>query len=102
MRCMLEPSCPHAPGRAEAMSMGKPVIAYNHGAAPELLEIYNDKFKIPLNDCPKMIESINEILNMPEDSKKELALKSYEFVKKNFTIEDMISKTFNLYQNLLK
>ena len=34
---------------AEAMSMGKPVIAYNHGAAPELLEIYNDKFKIPLN-----------------------------------------------------
>ena len=49
-----------------------------------------------------MIESINEILNMPEDSKKELALKSYEFVKKNFTIEDMISKTFNLYQNLLK
>ncbi len=87
---------------AEAMSMGKPVIAYNHGAAPELLEIYNDKFKIPLNDCPKMIESINEILNMTEDSKKELALKSYEFVKKNFTIEDMISKTFNLYQNLLK
>ena len=86
---------------AEAMAMGKPVIAYDHGGASEQLAIYDKKFRIPLNNYQEMAQSINDILEMSQDSINLIGQKSSNFVKKNFIKENMISQTINLYQNLL-
>ena len=113
MRCMYKLSNvvvngsqkPEGFGRvvAEAMAMGKPVVAYNHGGVQEQLSAYdNDIFKIKINDFSQMANSIDTILNMPKDTINSLGQISSKFVKLNFTKHGMIEKTINLYEKLLK
>tara|TARA_Y100000590_G_C15638854_1_gene984119 strand:- start:72 stop:1211 length:1140 start_codon:yes stop_codon:yes gene_type:complete len=86
---------------AEAMAMGKPVVAYNHGGVSEQISIYENSFKIPINNYQKMALAIDNFLTMPQDSIYTLGQMSSAFVKKNFTKKSMVSHTLYLYNNLL-
>ena len=86
---------------AEAMLMGKPVIAFDHGGVSEQISIYDDNLKIPFNNYEKMAKTINNILNMPMEPLEKIGQISSSFVKKKFDKEKMISKTINVYEKLL-
>ena len=86
---------------AEAMAMGKPIVAYDHGGVSEQISIYEKSFKIPINNYQKMALAIYNFLTMPQDSINTIGQMSSAFVKKNFTKKSMVSHTLYLYNNLL-
>lgn len=86
---------------AEAMSMGKPVVAYDHGGVSEQISIFDETSKIPINDNQKMAQSIDNFLTMSQDSINLMGQMSSAFVKKNFTKKSMVSHTLYLYESLL-
>lgn len=83
---------PEAFGRTalEALSLGKPVIAYNHGGAAEVLrEIFPEGLITP------------DDVNMAYAKLEEFS-KSKPFVSQNnpFTLDLMLTKTINLYEQV--
>ena len=86
---------------AEAMAMGKPVVAYDHGGVSEQISIYEKSFKIPLNNYQNMAQALDNFLTMSQDSISSMGQMSSAFVKKNFTKETMVSHTLYLYNNIL-
>lgn len=86
---------------SEAMAMGKIVVAYDHGGVSEQIAINSSEFKIPLNDNEKMAASIDKALNMPKNSIDSVGRISSAYIKKNFTKDNMILHTKDLYENLL-
>ncbi len=86
---------------SEAMAMGKIVVAYDHGGVSEQIAINSNEFKIPLNDNEKMATSIDKALNMSKNSIDSVGKISSAYIKKNFTKDNMILHTKDLYENLL-
>ena len=80
---------PEAFGRTvlESLSVGTPVVGYNHGGVGEILNKMFPEGKIKLGDTQQMANVIDSILsNQPE-------------VKKNpqFLLTDMLNKIYQLY-----
>ena len=86
---------------AEAMASGRAVVAYDHGGVSEQISILDENSRIPINNIQKMAQSIDNILNMSQESINLIGKISSSFIKKNFTKQNMISSTLNLYKNLL-
>jgi len=82
---------PEAFGRTalEALSLGVPVIAYDHGGAAEVLgEMFPEGKALPLN-----IENVNSIINKFYTSMP--AVKN----KESFTLDMMLDKTISIYNS---
>lgn len=66
----------------EAMACGTPVIAFNHGAIPEVL--VNDLTGYVVDNDGQMVEAIKKIDQIDREECR-------KYVEKNFTIEQMIN-----------
>ncbi len=83
----------------EAMSFSKPVIGYNINGLNELVINNKTGFLIPLNDQQRMASSILELLNNSELIDK-FGINGYNEVKKNFSLNKMLTKHRNYLANL--
>jgi len=84
---------PEAFGRTalEALSLGTPVIAYDHGGAAEVLEKMFPEGKIPVENTAKVVEIVEVFYNKPPS-----------LVNHNpFTLQDMLNKTMDVYDSLV-
>ena len=85
---------PEAFGRTtiEALSMGIPVIGYDHGGVAEQLSAVFNEGKVPVGDFTAVIEKISEWQNgAPIVGKKH-----------PFTLNNLCNKTLAIYQDIIK
>jgi glycosyltransferase involved in cell wall biosynthesis len=94
---------PEAFGRvvAEAQAIGKPVIAPNHGAAPEILLPEVTGWLVPPSDPQALALALGKALDMDTVAREHLAQAAIMRVRDNFSMGKMCSATLAVYRELL-
>lgn len=77
----------------EAMSCGTPVVSFNRGAAPEIID--NGKTGYVVNTTVEMIEAVNKI-----DKIKRLDCRRY--VEKNYSIRTMVNNYEAAFEQVIR
>ncbi len=87
---------PESFGRAvaEAICMNKPVIASNHGGVKDIIIENVNGFFFEVGDDKELA---NNILKS-----RALIFDGYTYISSNFSLENMVSKTIEVYKDLLK
>ena len=80
----------------EAMAMGKPVVAFAHGALPEIVQHGETGFLVPPTDLVAMATAVSSRLSQPEQAKK-IGKAGRERVIAQFTIQ----KTATSFSDML-
>ena len=78
---------------AEAMLCGTPVIAFNRGSMPELIQ--NTKTGMLVNTVEEAVESLNGLKSINRNYCREWALS-------NFSLEKMVEGYYDVYQTILQ
>ncbi len=75
----------------ESLSIGTPVVGYDHGGVGEILNAIFPSGKVRLGDQGQLSRSINEVLkNVPQVENKQV-----------FLLENMLQQTLALYRELI-
>lgn len=85
----------------EAMSASLPIVATNTGGISEVVLEGKTGFLVSPRDINKMVEKINELLRN-EILRKQIGQSANVSLSCDFTIENMVSNTEDLYCNLIK
>ncbi|MCF8479206.1 MAG: glycosyltransferase family 4 protein [Rhodospirillum sp.] len=95
---------PEAFGRvvAEGQAMGRPVIAPNHGAAPEILKSGATGWLVPPEDPEALAAALRQALSMDAASRQEVADEAIGHVRDLFSKESMAERTLHVYKELLQ
>jgi len=95
------PSLNEGMGRvlAEAMALGKPIVASNTGGIPDLVIHGKNGFLVPPKN-PKELAKYIQVLIEDKDKREKMSLKGKE-MSLNFSAEIMIEKIASLYKELL-
>lgn len=95
---------PEAFGRvvAEAQAMGKPVIAPNHGAAPEIVVPDVTGWLVPPGDPAALAEALAVALDLETVERETLARVAIRRIHENFTTAVMSAKTLDVYRELVE
>ena len=83
----------------EAMSVGKPVIATNHGGAPEMVVDQSTGFLIPCDNAERVVEIISPLLNS-ETIREEMGAKGRLRATECFSIEQYKINLNKVVENL--
>ena len=96
------PSLNEGMGRVlvEAMAAGKPIVASNVGGIPDLVEHDYNGLLVPPGDEKALAASIKQLINDPEKAKM-MGQRGRESCHQ-FSVEAMVDKIDNLYQDLIK
>jgi glycosyltransferase involved in cell wall biosynthesis len=96
------PSLNEGMGRVlvEAMAAGKPIVASNVGGIPDLVEHDHNGLLVPPGDEKALATSIKQLINNPEKAKM-MGQRGRELCHQ-FSVEAMVEKIDNLYEDLLK
>ncbi|HXL57839.1 MAG TPA: glycosyltransferase, partial [Chitinophagaceae bacterium] len=78
---------------AESMCCGTPVIAYNRGSMPELIENGISGFLV--NDLEEAVDAVNIVQKINRR-------KCYEYATVKFSYDVMIDKYIKAYESILK
>ena len=78
---------------AEALAMGRPVVATNHGGVPEIVKHREHGFLIEIESPESLAESVHLCRYLNRDG-----LRAH--IAENFSLDQMISKTLNVYGEL--
>ena len=94
---------PEAFGRtmAEAAAMGKPIIASNIGAAPEIVLPGKTGWLVPPGNAGALADAIDQALSLTPAQSEELAVVAQQRVKDLFSVSAMCGKTLSVYRELL-
>ena len=95
---------PEAFGRVipEAQSMGRLVIASDHGGSKETVIHSETGWLIAPGDAKAMAKAIDHALNLPKDKRTLMTQKATEHIRTNFSLQTMCDKTINVYKRLLE
>ena len=85
---------------AEAMACGLPVVATNCSSLPELINEGKGGFLCPVGDVDAFAEKINILADSPR-LRKEMGGYNRAKVEKMFTLERMVTKYWNLFEEIL-
>jgi len=81
----------------EAMSYGKPVVAFNVGGIPEWLKNGETGFLVKPYDVKEMAEKINYFLEHP-DVAREMGMRGRKRVEQEFNKENHITRLLEIYR----
>jgi glycosyltransferase involved in cell wall biosynthesis len=84
----------------QALAMNKPVIATNTGGLPEIIEDGVTGLLIPPEDPDAIANAIIRMAKEKEGA-RELAKRGKEKVLENYTFQQMINRTNEVYQHVL-
>ena len=85
----------------EAMAIGRPIITTNApGCDDTVIEGYNG-FKVPVSNVEMLTQKL-QLLIEDYDLRSEMGKNSRSFFEKEFTLDQVIKKTFDLYNKVLK
>lgn len=77
---------------AEALALGTPVVATNHGGVLDIIVEGKNGFFYPVG-------SIQELANKIQDTKI-LQFNGYTYIADNFSLKQMVEKTLNVYKRV--
>ncbi len=86
----------------EAQAMGRPIIATDHGGAQETVVRGQTGWLVPHSDSDALAQAIDEVLSLTAMQRAVLATRSMAHVAAHFTKDIMVSKTLDIYADLLK
>lgn len=95
---------PEAFGRvvSEAQALGRPVVAADHGGAPEQILPGETGFLFPPGDAAGLAAALRRALALDAAAREALARLAPEHVRRHFSLEQMGEKTLAVYRELLR
>ena len=78
----------------EAMACGTPVVAFNRGAAPEIVRNGETGFVVKEGDIKGLVAAIHKINKIERENCR-------KYIEENFTIEKMVNAYEELYRKIL-
>jgi glycosyltransferase involved in cell wall biosynthesis len=84
----------------EAMASGLPIIATNVGGTPEAIIDNQTGFLIPPGEPQAIADKIRYVIENP-DIARQVGINAREYIKKHFSIEAMVKKTDELFENVI-
>lgn len=96
-------SDPEAFGRicAEGQAMGCPIIAPDHGAAPEIVEPGQTGWLFAPNNIDTLTSLLTQCLDLRPEQREDLSRKAVLRAQSLFSAETMCQKTMDVYKELL-
>jgi glycosyltransferase involved in cell wall biosynthesis len=93
---------PEAFGRvvSEAQALGRPVVAPNHGGAPEQVIPDRTGFLYLPGDAQGLADALRRALALSEAERRLIAMEALAHVRKFFTKEQMCERTLALYTEI--
>jgi glycosyltransferase involved in cell wall biosynthesis len=93
---------PEAFGRvvSEAQALGRPVVAADHGGAPEQILIDRTGFLFPPGDADALAVALRKALALSEGERQLLSAEAIAHVRKHFSKEQMCARTLALYTEI--
>ena len=85
----------------EAQAMGRAVIATDHGGSKETIIRDETGWLIKLEDTEGFTKALHEALTLNDKGRAVLATRGMSHVAEHFTVEQMCSKTLDVYAELL-
>lgn len=79
---------------AEALSMGTPVVATNHGGVRDIIKEGENGYFFSVGDSEALARQILKA--------KELKFDGFDYISKNFSLEQMVEKNLEIYRELLR
>lgn len=94
---------PEAFGRvmAEALAMRRPVVAFDHGAAPEILEHGRTGWLVPPGDIPALAGAIAGALDLDPSHRRMMGEAGRRRISGDFGKDAMAARTLEVYEELL-
>jgi len=94
---------PEAFGRIaiEAQSLGRPIVASNHGGAKETVIEGETGWLVPPGDADALADAIETALALTPDARARLAEKAVQNVREHFSTETMCRSTLEVYNQVL-
>ena len=94
---------PEAFGRVigEAQAMGRPVVAADHGGAPEQVTPGETGFLFAPGDPAALAEALRQALSLDTAAREALGARAIEHVRAQFSLERMCRKTLAVYDELI-
>ena len=94
---------PEAFGRvvAEAQAVGRPVVLTNHGGAREIIIDGETGWLTPPGDVDAMAAAIERGLDLDAESRRRMAERAVDNIRRNFSKESMCAKTLAVYNEVL-
>lgn len=94
---------PEAFGRVvvEAQSLGRLVVAPNHGGACETIEPGATGWLVPPGDKDALAKALAEALSLDKEERQAYADRSIASVRKDFSKASMCAKTLKVYEEVL-
>lgn len=86
----------------EAQAMGRPIIAADHGGAQETIVRGETGWLVKPGDAGQLAKAIHEALNLNAHQRAVLANRAMTHIAQNFTKEQMMDKTLNVYAELIQ
>ncbi len=101
MDIFVHPGAPEPFGlvNIEAMALGKPVVAFAHGALPEIVASDETGLLVSPGDVAALGEAVSQLLQAPEVSQR-MGRAGRQRVEKIFRIERTVAKLEEIYQQL--
>ena len=95
---------PEAFGRVsvEAQSMGKPIIASDHGGSQETISKGKSGFLYKHDDPRQLAKTLNEVIKLDQDTLNFIGSEGRKNVAKKFDVEAMCDSTLREYKKLLE
>ncbi len=87
---------------AEAQAMGRPVVASNHGGAPEQILEGETGWTYAPQDAQALAQAIEKALALGQDGRARLAVVAREHVRRNYSVEVMCANTRAVYDELAR
>ena len=93
---------PEAFGRvvSEGQALGRPVVAANHGGAPEQILVDRTGFLFEPGDAEGLAQAIRRALALSDGERQLLAVEAFAHVRANFSKEQMCARTLALYREI--
>ncbi len=79
---------------AEALALGTPIVATGHGGVLDIIVEGENGFFYPVGESGILAEKILK--------SKELKFEGYNYIANNFSLKNMVEKTIEVYEGLLK
>jgi glycosyltransferase involved in cell wall biosynthesis len=94
---------PEAFGRVvvEAQAMGRPVIASDHGAPRETILPGRSGWLTTPGDPQSLADALDRFLGLSAEERADVAQLGQDFVRENFTTEQMCDRTLAVYREVL-
>lgn len=81
----------------EAQAMGRPVIAADHGAAPEVMKAGETGWAVPPGDADALAAAMGAALDMDESQRAHVGLSGRAMVRSRFTLSAMTDEVCAIY-----